>query len=116
MTAKPRSKPRRKQQPSTNGKFLDGTITIEVQGGTHDGKTIHMDAAIVQAAAEQLATKHKLKISDGSYQPTPEFLLELDKRLQELGYDSTPTIARHAWIKASEYFTEIQKKTSQSPS
>ena len=99
-------------KPESNGQLIDGTITIEVKGGPHDGEKIHMDATVVKLAAEQLQAKHKLPIEDGGYRPTAEFAVDLDKALQGVGYKSTATIAIHAWIRASEYFVELQKKTS----
>ena len=99
-------------KPESNGQLLDGTITIEVKGGPHDGEKIHMDATVVKLAAEKLQAKHKLPIEDGLCSPTAEFAVDLDNALQGVGYKSTPTIAIHAWIKACEYFVELQKKTS----
>ena len=83
-----------------------------VQGGPHDDETIHMDALVVKLASEKLQAKHRLKIEDGQIEPTAEFAIDLDKALQGFGYKSTPTIAIHAWIKAVEYFVELQKKTN----
>ena len=100
-------------KPESNGQLIDGTITIEVKGGPHDGEKIHMDATVVKLAAEQLQAKHGLKEDDkGLIRPTAEFAVDLDKALQVVGYKSTATIAIHAWIRASEYFVELQKKTS----
>ena len=96
----------------TETQVIDGTITIEVQGGPHDGEKIHMDATVVKLTAEKLQTEHRLPTEDGLMRPTAEFAVDLDKALQGVGYKSTPTIAIHAWIKASEYFLELQKKTS----
>ncbi len=111
-TAGPKRAGRKIPRPESNGQLIDGTITIEVKGGPHDGEKIHMDATVVKLAAEKLQAKHKLPIEDGLMAPTAEFALDLDKALQGVGYKSTPTIAIHAWIKASEYFLELQKKTS----
>lgn len=103
---------RGKQEPSPNGHFIDGTITIEVQGGPHDGKTITMDASVVSLASVPLEKKHKLVTKGEQIHATAEFLVDLDAKLKSIGYESTPTIALHAWIKASEYLKAIQKKTS----
>ena len=102
----------RTKRAESNGQLIDGTITIEVRGGPHDGEKIHMDATVVKLTAEKLQAKHKLPIEDGLMAPTAEFAVDLDKALQGVGYKSTPTIAIHAWIKASEYFVALQKKTS----
>ena len=100
-------------KPESKGQLIDGTITIEVKGGPHDGKTIHMSAMIVNDAVSELIKKLKLEPdSEGLTTFTPEFKIALDKRLQELGYDSTPEIAMHAQAKAFEYWTSLQKKTS----
>lgn len=107
---------RKTTQAEDNGHLQDGTITIEVQGGPHDGKTISMDATVVMMVAGELTKKHKLKTERGMTQATPRFAIELDEKLQEMGYSSTPTIAVHAWVKACEYFAAVQKKTSRSRS
>jgi hypothetical protein len=100
-------------KPESNGQLIDGTITIEVQGGPHDGKTITMSASIVNDAVNELLTKLKIKPdADGLTTFTPEFKIALDKRLQELGYESTVEIAMSAQEKAFEYWTSLQKKTS----
>ena len=109
MTKRKTVRPKRAE---SNGQLIDGTISIEVRGGPHDGEKIHMDATVVKLAAEKLQAKHKLPIEDGLMAPTAEFAVDLDKALQGVGYKSTPTIAIHAWIKASEYFVALQKKTS----
>ena len=110
MTKRKTARPKRAE---SNGQLIDGTITIEVQGGPHGGKTIHMSAMIVNDAAEEVTKKLKMQPdSDGLMTFTPEFKMALDKRLQELGYDSTPEIAMHAQSKAFEYWTSLQKKTS----
>lgn len=109
MTKRKTVRPKRAE---SNGQLIDGTISIEVRGGPHDGEKIHMDATVVKLAAEKLQAKHKLPIEDGLMAPTAEFAVDLDKALQGIGYKSTPTIAIHAWIKASEYFVALQKKTS----
>ena len=97
----------------SNGQLIDGTITIEVKGGPHDGEKIHMDATVVKLTAEKLQAKHKMAVGeDGLVEATAEFAVDLDKALQGIGYKSTPTIAIHAWIKAGEYFVALQKKTS----
>ncbi len=102
----------RTKQAESNGQLIDGTITIVVRGGPHDGQTLHMDATVVKLAAERLQAKHQLEIKDGEIEPTAEFAIDLDKALQGHGYKSTPTIAIHVWIKAVDYFVELQKKTS----
>ncbi len=120
MTKRKAAKPKRAgrriarpKQAESNGQFNDGTITIVVQGGPHDGKTIFMSAMIVNDAVNELCTKLRLEAdSDGLMTFTPEFKMALDRRLQELGYDSTPEIAMHAQEKAFEYWTSLQKKTS----
>ena len=108
----------RKKTPGkaeSNGELLDGTITIKVVGGPHDGKAIHMSAMIVNDAVTELITSLNLKPdSDGLYKFTPEFKMGLNRRLQELGYDSTPEIAMGAQEKAFEYWQTLQKKTSES--
>ena len=109
MTKRKTVRPKRAE---SNGQLIDGTISIEVRGGPHDGEKIHMDATVVKLAAEKLQANHKLPIEDGLMAPTAEFAVDLDKALQGVGYKSTPTIAIHAWIKASEYFVALQKKTS----
>ena len=97
----------------SNGQLIDGTITIEVRGGPHDGKTIHMSAMIVNDAVDEVVKKLKMEPdSDGLMSWTPEFKMALDKRLQDLGYESTPEIAMHAQSKAFEYWESLQKKTS----
>ncbi len=107
----------RPKRAESNGELLDGTITIVVRGGPHDGKTIYMSAMIVNDAADEVAKKLNMQPgSDGLTTFTPEFKMALSKRLQELGYDSTPEIAMHAQQKAFEYWTSLQKKTSQSQS
>lgn len=103
---------KRKPKPEHNGQLIDGTIEIAVQGGPHGGETIRMDATVVKLTAEALQDKHKLTVTDGIIEPTAEFALELDQKLQEMGYKSTPTIAIHAWVTASNYFAELQKKTN----
>ncbi len=104
---------KRKVAAESNGELLDGTITIVVTGGPHGGKTIYMSAMIVNDAVSELISKLKLQPdSDGLTTFTPEFKMALDKRLQELGYESTPEIAMHAQQKAFEYWTSLQKKTS----
>ncbi len=103
----------RPKQTESNGELLDGTITIVVRGGPHGGKTIYMSAMIVNDAVNEVIRKLKLQPgSDGLITFTPEFKIALDKRLQELGYDSTPEIAMHAQSKAFEYWSSLQKKTS----
>lgn len=116
MTKRKTVKPKRARvaRPESNGQLIDGTITIVVQGGPHDGETLHMDATVVKLAAEKLQAKHQLQIEDGQIEPTAEFAIDLDKSLQGFGYKSTPTIAIHAWIKAVEYFLDLQKKTNES--
>ena len=104
---------KRKVAAESNGELIDGTITIVVKGGPHDGKTIHMSAMVVNDAVNEVFKKLKIEPdSDGLTTFTPEFKMALDRRLQELGYDSTPEIAMHAQQKAFEYWTSLQKKTS----
>ena len=120
MTAKTRGKAPRKRAPrkpkvaaESNGEFVDGTITIKVVGGPHGDKTIYMSAMIVNDAVNEVIKKLNLQPgSDGLMTFTPEFKIALDKRLQELGYDSTPDIAMHAQVKAFEYWSSLQKKTN----
>ena len=71
-----------------------------------------MDSTLVAMEAQELVKLHKLKEEGGQVQATTAYLQELDEKLQALGYDSTPTIAAHAWAKSSEYFAQVQKKTS----
>lgn len=100
-------------KPESNGELIDGTITIEVKGGPHDGKTIHMSAMIVNDVVTEVSKSLNMEPeSDGLTTFTPEFKMALDKRLQALGYDSTPEIAMRAQAKAFEYWTSLQKKTS----
>ena len=100
-------------KPESNGQLIDGTITIEVKGGPHDGKTILMSAEIVNDAVNELIAKLGLKPdSDGLMTFTPEFKIALDNRLRELGYESTVEIAMSAQVKAFDYWKSIQKKTS----
>lgn len=94
----------------------DGQIAITVVGGQHDGKTLHFDAMVVKLAADTLERKHGLKVSQGRIEPTAGFAMDLAKELSLLGYEASPTIAVHAWVKASEYFAAAQKKTSRSRS
>lgn len=83
-----------------------------MQGGPHDGKKLTMDASVVRLAADALEAKHKLIRKKGQIHATAEFIIDLDAKLKSVGYESTPTIAMHAWIKSNEYFAEIQKKTN----
>ena len=71
-----------------------------------------MDATLVKIASQALERKYGLETKDGQVFATTPFLRDLDKELQTLGYQSTPTIAHHAWVAASEYFAEMQKKTN----
>ena len=114
MTArKTAKKPTRRKRAESNGHTNAGTITIDVMGGEYDGQTIRMDVTVVKMVAERVSANHDLQTDeDGMIVATPEFALELDQQLQKMGYNSTPTIALHAWIKASEYFAALQKKTS----
>ena len=109
-TAPRKRKPRAK--PEANGHIQDGTISIEVQGGPFNGKTIHMDATVVKLLSERLESKHELPREDEMMVATPEFALELDAVLRGAGYDSTPTIAIHVWARACQYFADLQKKTN----
>ncbi len=103
----------RPKQAESNGQFLDGTIVIDIRSGPYDGKTLRMDATVVNIAANRLIVKFGLKPGDdGFYELPAEFGIELCDRLKELGYDSTPTIALHAWSKAVDYWNMVQKKTS----
>lgn len=90
-----------------------GVIPIVVQGGDKDGLKFDMDCTLVITAANTLVQKHKLTLVDGVYLPTVEFIKELDAAIQKLGYPSTPTIATGLWQRATEFFHDIQKKTSQ---
>ncbi len=115
MTKRKTVRPKRARvsQPESNGQLIDGTITIEVVGGPHGGKTIYMSAMIVNDAVDEVIKKLKMQSdSNGLMTWTPEFKIALDKRLQELGYDSTPEIAMHAQVKAFEYWSSLQKKTN----
>ncbi len=103
----------RPKRTEDNGQLIDGTITIEVVGGPHGGKTICMSAMIVNDAVNEVIKKLNIeKDDDGLMTFTPEFKIALDKRLQSLGYESTPEIAMHAQVKAFEYWSSLQKKTS----
>lgn len=108
--------PRKRKTAENNGQLLDGTLSIEVRGGPHDGKTLQMDALVVKAVADKLVAKHELVVKDGRYDYTAEFAIEFDQKLKDVGYDSTPTIALYAWVKAVDYFITVQKKTNESPS
>jgi len=114
VTTRKKTPPRkRKVAAESNGQFLDGTIVIDIRSGPYDGKTLRMDATVVNIAANRLITKFGIKPGDdGLFELPPEFGIELCDRLKELGYDSTPTIALHAWSKAVDYFNMVQKKTS----
>ena len=90
-----------------------GIIPIVVRGGDNDGQTFDMDCTLVLTAANMLVQKHKLVLVDGTYVTTVEFIKELDVAIQELGYPSTPTIATGLWQRATEFFHDLQKKTSQ---
>lgn len=96
----------------SNGHIKDGTITVAVEGGPHDGKTLSMDAMVVKLIADELVETHDLTIDNGKYIATAGFAVDLDNALQKIGYTSTPTIAVFAWVAACDYFAEIQKKTS----
>lgn len=89
-----------------------GVIPIVVQGGDNDGQKFDMDCTLVLTAANTLVQKHKLALVDGTYITTVEFIKELDVAIQELGYPSTPTIATGLWQRATEFFHNLQKKTS----
>lgn len=110
------TKRRTTRKPESNGHFQDGTITIDVQGGPYDGQTIHMDASVLQDVGRRLIQEHELPLEDGKYNPTPEFMIAFDARLKDLGYTSTPTIAIHAWVKALDWWSDVQKKTKRSRS
>ena len=73
---------------------------------------MEMDASVVKLCAEALERKHELPIVDGVIHPSAAFAAELADNLKSLGYECTPTVALHAWAKASEYFAELQKKTN----
>ncbi len=113
MTTRKKTPVRKRKAAESNGELIDGTITIVVKGGPHDGKTIHMSAMVVNDAVSEVIQKLKIEPdSDGLTTFTPEFKMALDRRLQELGYDSTVEIAMSAQQKAFEYWTSLQKKTS----
>jgi hypothetical protein len=101
---------------SDNGQLEDGTITVSVKGGVLNGKTLEFDAMVVKLASEPLEAKHKMRAKGGKLFATAEFAVEFDKKLKELGYESTPTIAIRVWSRAHEYFAEVQKKTKKSRS
>jgi len=112
------TKSRRKRtiKPSSNGAVEDGTLTIDVKGGTYDGQTVIMDLMLLRLCSEEARAKHPLEERDGMVEPTAAFVSALDANLRNLGYKSTPAIAVHAWQKMCEHFATIQKKTKQSPS
>jgi hypothetical protein len=103
--------------PSTQGngtvKVSDAELVFEITGGKYDGQTIKMDPTLVNQLALRLERSHELaKDEKDMIVATPKFLQELDKGLQELGYDSTPAIAGAAWASAREWENGLQKKTS----
>ncbi len=97
-----------KQAPVIDG----GTITLDIQGGEHDGKTIRMDAYLLKIVCERLEQSHHLEVKDGKYQATVPFIQDLDKEIRAMGYPSTPAIAAAAWRAVNARFIELQKKTS----
>jgi len=112
--ARSRRRPAAKDTHSDNGHstVTDTVLTIKVEGGHLDGQEIEMDPMLVRLAADDLVQKHQLEAVDGEWKATPEFVKELSDRLIEMGYRCTPSIAIHAWVRVSQYFAEIQKKTS----
>ena len=101
-----------RKDPSRNGAVVnDGTIAVTVKGGPYDGQTIEMDITLVKLAAEEMERKHDLPTVDGMTQATTGFAKDLSAELVELGYNCTPAIALHAWVKVCQYFVELQKKT-----
>lgn len=105
----------KKDNAQSNGEVevYAGVIPIVVRGGDDDGLKFNMDCTRVITVANTLVQKHKLVVVDGTYVTTVEFVNELDAAIQELGYPSTPTIATGLWQRASEFFHDHQKKTSQ---
>ncbi len=105
----------KKDNAQSNGEVTAyaGIIPIVVRGGDNDGQKFDMDCTLIITVANTLVQKHKLALVDGTYVTTVEFIKELDAAIQELGYPSTPTIATVLWQKATEFFHDLQKKTSQ---
>ncbi len=105
----------KKDNAQSNGEVTAhaGIIPMVVRGGDKDGQKFDMDCTLVITVANRLVQKHKLASVDGTYVTTVEFIKELDAAIKELGYPSTPTIATGLWQRASEFFHEVQKKTSQ---
>ena len=112
--ARSRRRPAAKDSHSDNGHSTvkDAVLSIKVEGGELDGQEIEMDVMLVRLASDELARKHNLEVVDGELHATVEFVAELCERIKQIGYPCTPSVAIHAWVKVSEYFAELQKKTS----
>jgi len=94
------------------------TIKVVIDGGAMDGVTLEMDPFLVKLAAEELYEKHGMEAdAQQRLHPTPGFAQDLAERIKSFTHDDmSPRIAIYLWTLASDWWSDLQKKTNKSPS
>lgn len=89
-------------------------LSVDVTGGPYDGQTLQIDLALLRQASDELMTVHNIEPNEqNEVSPTVEFLVDMAAKMTKAGFPCTPAIVQHAWLKMSEYFAEVQKKTNE---
>lgn len=92
-------------------KITDGTFNFEILRGDESPPTQHsVDLLLLKMTCEACEVKHELKVKDGMFVPTPEFIVDLAGRISTLGVDNcSPTIAMKLWVTAAARVGELKK-------
>jgi len=96
--------------PKPSPELPPGYIEVETFPGSKDN--IQLDAIQVMRAAEVLYDECGMKEENNELRPTAVFMSKLSNTLNECGYETTPSNATEAWIKASDWVINAQKKTN----
>ncbi len=91
----------------------DGTLSMRLKGGQHDGLLVKLDLIVVKLAFEKVETKHKV---GAGFSATPEFLKDLCAAAQSAGVTGcTLTMAYQLWHSVAKRWADLGKSTHSTP-
>lgn len=87
----------------------DGTVSVKVKGGAHDGETLSLDLINLILAIEPVEAAHKVA---AGFKANPKFTTDLATAFRSAGVPGcTPTMAYDLWCFARNAWYELKKDT-----
>lgn len=94
----------------------DGELVFRVRRVDGSETDHRLDLLCLKLTCEACEEQHGLQVKDGCLRPTPDFLVDLARRIESLGLDRcTPTLAWKVWIAAADGMQGLKKTESETP-